>query len=180
MGFQLPTSRGFGRRISSHHQQYNLPLDDSYRNVYLGMVPLTINPIYTLYSGYLLSISLLKGFFGGLKQLPPKGTSIFSMILRVVFPKKPLADQGPGLELSHCRSRHYCTGTGMKQTKRLIDSPEVTGEALKKSQKWVWKRFHDFKNLVFLLFLFVCFSFFMCFFSGKTKNRKSCCWTGDA
>ncbi len=27
----------------------------------LGMVPLIINPIYTLYSGYLFGISLLKG-----------------------------------------------------------------------------------------------------------------------
>ena len=32
------------------------------------MVPLIINPIYTLYSGYLLGISLFKGL-GGLKQL---------------------------------------------------------------------------------------------------------------
>ena len=32
----------------------------------LGMVPLIINPIYTLYSGYLLGISpLLKGSLGG-------------------------------------------------------------------------------------------------------------------
>ena len=31
----------------------------------LGMVPLTINPIYTLYSGYLLDISLLKGSLAG-------------------------------------------------------------------------------------------------------------------
>ena len=32
----------------------------------LGMVPLRINPIYTLYSGYLLGISPFKGLLGGL------------------------------------------------------------------------------------------------------------------
>ncbi len=32
----------------------------------LGMVPLRINPIYTLYSGYLLGISPIKGLLGGL------------------------------------------------------------------------------------------------------------------
>ena len=31
--------------------------------------PLVINPIYTLYSGYLLGISPFKGLFAGLKQL---------------------------------------------------------------------------------------------------------------
>jgi len=35
----------------------------------LGMVPLIINPIYTLYSGYLLGIPPSKGLLGGLKQL---------------------------------------------------------------------------------------------------------------
>ena len=35
----------------------------------LGMVPIIINPIYTLYSGYLLGISLFKGLLGGFKQL---------------------------------------------------------------------------------------------------------------
>ena len=35
----------------------------------LGMVPLTINPIYTLYSGYLLGIPPSKGLLGGVKQL---------------------------------------------------------------------------------------------------------------
>ncbi len=35
----------------------------------LGMVPLIINPIYTLYSGYLLGISPFKGLLGWLKQL---------------------------------------------------------------------------------------------------------------
>ena len=35
----------------------------------LGMVPLIINPIYTLHSGYLLGISPFKGLLGGLKQL---------------------------------------------------------------------------------------------------------------
>ncbi len=34
----------------------------------LGMVPLRINPIYTLYSGYLLGISPLKGLLGGLNS----------------------------------------------------------------------------------------------------------------
>ena len=34
----------------------------------LGMVPLIINPIYTLYSGYLLGISPFKGLFGGLNS----------------------------------------------------------------------------------------------------------------
>ena len=35
----------------------------------LGMVPSIINPIYTLYSGYLLGpISSFKGLLGGLKQ----------------------------------------------------------------------------------------------------------------
>ena len=37
----------------------------------LGMGPLIINPIYTLYSGYLLGISPFKGLCGGLKQLGP-------------------------------------------------------------------------------------------------------------
>ena len=48
------------------------------------MVPLIINPIYTLYSGYLLGISPFKGLLGGLKQLGyhPKGTTIFPMIKR--------------------------------------------------------------------------------------------------
>ena len=35
----------------------------------LGMVPWIINPIYTLYSGYLLGIPPSKGLLGGLKQL---------------------------------------------------------------------------------------------------------------
>ena len=34
----------------------------------LGMVPLIINPIYTLYSGYLLDISPFKGLLGGLNS----------------------------------------------------------------------------------------------------------------
>ena len=34
----------------------------------LGMVPLIINPIYTLYSGYLLGISPFKGLLGGLNS----------------------------------------------------------------------------------------------------------------
>ena len=34
----------------------------------LGMVPPMINPIYTLYSGYLLGISLLKGSLVGLNS----------------------------------------------------------------------------------------------------------------
>ena len=43
------------------------------------MVPLIINPIYSLYIGFLSDISPLKGVFGGLKQLGyhPKGTTIF-------------------------------------------------------------------------------------------------------
>ena len=45
----------------------------------LGMVPLIINPINTLYSGYLLNISPFKGLLGGVKQLGalhPKGFPI--------------------------------------------------------------------------------------------------------
>ena len=34
----------------------------------LGMVPLIINPIYTLYSGYLLGISPFKRLLGGLNS----------------------------------------------------------------------------------------------------------------
>ena len=34
----------------------------------LGMVPLIINPIYTLYSGYLLGISTFKGLLEGLNS----------------------------------------------------------------------------------------------------------------
>ena len=34
----------------------------------LGMVPLIINPIYTLYSGYLLGMSPFKGLLGGLNS----------------------------------------------------------------------------------------------------------------
>ena len=34
----------------------------------LGMVPLIINPIHTLYSGYLLGISPFKGLVGGLNS----------------------------------------------------------------------------------------------------------------
>ena len=49
----------------------------------LGMVPLIINPIYSLYIGFLSGTSPLKGVFGGLKQLGyhPKGTTIFPMIV---------------------------------------------------------------------------------------------------
>ena len=52
----------------------------------LGMVPVIINPIYTLYSGYLYwvyhGISPFKGLLGGVKQLGYhlKGTTIFPMI----------------------------------------------------------------------------------------------------
>ena len=45
----------------------------------LGMVPSIINPIYTLYSRYLLDISFLKGSNRGAKQLGavhPKGTML--------------------------------------------------------------------------------------------------------
>ena len=54
----------------------------------LGMVPLIINPIYTLYSGYLLGISQFKGLLWGVKQLGnhPKGTKIF--LMNVSNPKK--------------------------------------------------------------------------------------------
>ena len=50
----------------------------------LGMVPLIINPIYTLYTGYLMvfiGYIPLKGLLGGVKQLGYhlKGTSIFPM-----------------------------------------------------------------------------------------------------
>ena len=47
------------------------------------MVPLIINPIYSLYIGFLSGTSPLKGVFGGLKQLGyhPKGTTIFPMIV---------------------------------------------------------------------------------------------------
>ena len=43
--------------------------------------PLIINPIYILYSGYLLGISPFKGLLRGFKQLGyhPKGTTIFPM-----------------------------------------------------------------------------------------------------
>ena len=34
----------------------------------LGMVPLIINPIYTLYSGYFLGIFPFKGLLGGLNS----------------------------------------------------------------------------------------------------------------
>ncbi len=55
-----------------------------------GMVPLIINPMYTLYSGYLLGTSLLKGSNkGGLKQLGalhPKITTIFPMMMSMVRP----------------------------------------------------------------------------------------------
>ena len=52
----------------------------------LGMVPLIINPIYSLYIGFLSGISPLKGVLGGLKQLGyhPKGTTIFPMKGRIV------------------------------------------------------------------------------------------------
>ena len=45
------------------------------------MVRLIINPIYTLYSGYLLGISQLRGLLG-VKQLGnhPKGTRIFPVM----------------------------------------------------------------------------------------------------
>ena len=46
----------------------------------LGMVPLIFNPIYTLYSGYLLGISPMKGLLGGLKGYHPNCTSIFPMM----------------------------------------------------------------------------------------------------
>ena len=48
----------------------------------LGMVPLIINPIYTLYSGYILVISPFKGLLGGLNSLGNhlKGTRIFPRI----------------------------------------------------------------------------------------------------
>ncbi len=42
----------------------------------LGMVPLIINPIYTLYSGYLLGISSpFKELLGGLINIPTIGPS---------------------------------------------------------------------------------------------------------
>ena len=46
----------------------------------LGTVPL-VNPIYSVYSGYLLGISPFKGLLGGFKQLGyhPKRTIIFPM-----------------------------------------------------------------------------------------------------
>ena len=51
------------------------------------MVPLIINPIYTLYSGYWLGISPFKGLFGGVKQLGalhPKGfPTIFPMTMTI-------------------------------------------------------------------------------------------------
>ena len=50
----------------------------------LGMVPLRINPIYTLYSGYLLGISLFQGLLGELGY-HPKGTTIFPMKGDVVY-----------------------------------------------------------------------------------------------
>ena len=46
----------------------------SYRKIWenrgktLGMVPFMINPVYTLYSGYLLGTSPFKGFLGGLNS----------------------------------------------------------------------------------------------------------------
>ena len=58
----------------------------------LGMVPLRINPIYTLYSGYLLGIytvyPLLKGSNRGVKQLGyhPKGPPAFSLWLPLCWP----------------------------------------------------------------------------------------------
>ena len=46
----------------------------------LGMVPLIINPIYILYSGYFLGISPFKGLLGAYTaRVPPKSTTIFPM-----------------------------------------------------------------------------------------------------
>ena len=68
------------------HQKVVIPKPTSHRENggTLGTVPLIINPIYTLYSGYLLGISPFKGLLGGLKQrgYHPKGTSSFPMNLR--------------------------------------------------------------------------------------------------
>ena len=51
----------------------------------LGMVPIIINPIYTLYSGYLLVISPLKGLLGGLNSLGtiPRVPEIFPWSMTV-------------------------------------------------------------------------------------------------
>ena len=52
--------------------------------------PLIINPIYTLYSGYILGISPFKGLLGVVKQLGyhPKGTTIFPMTVLQKNPQK--------------------------------------------------------------------------------------------
>ena len=48
-----------------------------------GMVALLINRIYTIYGGYLLSISAFKGLLEGFKQLGDHftGTTIFPMMI---------------------------------------------------------------------------------------------------
>ena len=68
----------------------------------LGMVPLKINPIYTLYSGYLLDISPFKGLLGGLKQLGYHqktfkfhDSQFDRLVLRLFSPKDPYRDWAP-------------------------------------------------------------------------------------
>ena len=56
----------------------------------LGMVPLIINPIYTLCRAFVLGISPFKGLLGGVKQqgYHPKGTRHFPLtFVTWVFPK---------------------------------------------------------------------------------------------
>ena len=69
-----------------------------------------INPIYSLYSGYLSSISPLKGVLRGLKQLGyhPKGTTIFPMILCWIWQSIPWKSSRPNK--STCFQNDPCKG----------------------------------------------------------------------
>jgi len=65
----------------------------------LGMVPLIISPIYTLYSGYVLGIPLQKVFWvvKQLRALHPKGFPIIFPIAKFLF--------------SHLRTSMFCEKT---------------------------------------------------------------------
>ncbi len=92
LGCEIPATGCNNFVTSSHHDYYKsriwiptLSLSHRENGGTLEMVPLIINPIYTLYSGYLLGpISPFKGLLGELKQLGyhPRATIIFPMIQR--------------------------------------------------------------------------------------------------
>ena len=72
------------------------------------MVPLIINPIYTLYSGYLLGISPFKGLLEKQRRaLHPKG---FPIIFRMT----------PGTRSDCLSQRGYCDSQGVTSEAEVV------------------------------------------------------------